>query len=264
VLPLFIITGVVFLVLGGVLLHYSNIVQEQIIDYTLCTSNTGSNTCADQIDNTKNSSFSNSNCQCTIYFYLSSTFQKPVYVYYGLKNFYQNHRRYVNSRDDNQLLGNIVTPSTYNTNCEPYGTENNKTIVYAPCGAIANSLFNDTFTLTYNSVDNSSSTLVPITNDNIAWTSDTNVKFGNFNGWNQTLPPKNWLFLQNQSVASIGGYKNQDFIVWMRTAALPNFRKLKGRVDHTVNKFTNGIPNGWYTLQINYRILLRFFVLQVF
>lgn len=34
------------------------------------------------------------------------TQQSNVYVYYGLSNFYQNHRRYVKSRDDSQLNGN--------------------------------------------------------------------------------------------------------------------------------------------------------------
>ena len=29
----------------------------------------------------------------------------PVYVYYELDNFYQNHRRYVKSRSDSQLSG---------------------------------------------------------------------------------------------------------------------------------------------------------------
>jgi len=29
----------------------------------------------------------------------------PVYVYYQLDNFYQNHRRYVKSRDYKQLMG---------------------------------------------------------------------------------------------------------------------------------------------------------------
>lgn len=33
--------------------------------------------------------------------------QSNVYVYYGLSNFYQNHRRYVKSRDDSQLNGNL-------------------------------------------------------------------------------------------------------------------------------------------------------------
>ncbi|CAF94825.1 unnamed protein product, partial [Tetraodon nigroviridis] len=28
-----------------------------------------------------------------------------VFMYYGLSNFYQGHRHYVNSRDDSQLTG---------------------------------------------------------------------------------------------------------------------------------------------------------------
>lgn len=59
-------------------------------------------------------------------------------MYYGLTNYYQNHRRYVKSRDDFQLLGKLSqTPSS---DCAPYDFYNGKPI--APCGAIANSLFN--------------------------------------------------------------------------------------------------------------------------
>lgn len=58
-------------------------------------------------------------------------------MYYGLTNYYQNHRRYVKSRDDFQLLGKLSrTPSS---DCAPYDYNDNKPI--APCGAIANSLF---------------------------------------------------------------------------------------------------------------------------
>jgi hypothetical protein len=31
--------------------------------------------------------------------------KSPIYVYYQLDNFYQNHRRYVKSRDNEQLDG---------------------------------------------------------------------------------------------------------------------------------------------------------------
>ena len=70
--------------------------------------------------------------------------QKSVYVYYALSNFYQNHRRYVRSRDDDQLHGNGVGPGSLNEDCDPYRTTtiNGTEYGYAPCGAIANSLFN--------------------------------------------------------------------------------------------------------------------------
>lgn len=31
----------------------------------------------------------------------------PIYVYYELDNYYQNHRRYVKSRSSLQLLGEV-------------------------------------------------------------------------------------------------------------------------------------------------------------
>ena len=71
--------------------------------------------------------------------------QGDVYIYYGLSNFYQNHRRYVKSRDDHQLLGSLDEVSN---ECDPfarYSTDpNNSSAVkqVVPCGAIANSLFN--------------------------------------------------------------------------------------------------------------------------
>lgn len=61
-------------------------------------------------------------------------------VYYGLTNFYQNHRRYVKSRDDNQLHGADVKKSGLSSDCSPY--TGNDSYAYAPCGAIANSMFN--------------------------------------------------------------------------------------------------------------------------
>jgi len=48
------------------------------------------------------------------------------------------------------------------------------------------------------------------------------------------------------------GFQNEDLIVWMRTAALPTFRKLYRRVDHTTPGFTDGLPKGNYTLFVKY------------
>ena len=41
-----------------------------------------------------------------------------VYVYYQLDNFYQNHRRYVKSRDNNQLAGTYKDVASL-SKCEP-------------------------------------------------------------------------------------------------------------------------------------------------
>ena len=49
------------------------------------------------------------------------------------------------SRDDNQLHGDSISPDGLQTDCEPYKKRKlNASVEYgvAPCGAIANSLFN--------------------------------------------------------------------------------------------------------------------------
>lgn len=78
--------------------------------------------------------------------------QGDVYFYYGLSNFYQNHRRYVMSKDDAQLHGDATPLSS---SCEPYRT-NQEGKSYAPCGAIAMSLFNgepDFYVLSFRLLD---------------------------------------------------------------------------------------------------------------
>lgn len=43
----------------------------------------------------------------------------PIYVYYQLDNFYQNHRRYVKSRDNLQLNGQYKTVKELSSACDP-------------------------------------------------------------------------------------------------------------------------------------------------
>lgn len=53
---------------------------------------------------------------------------------------------------------------------------------------------------------------------------------------------------------SNNGLQNEDLIVWMRTAALPSFRKLYRRVNYTEGKSLNGmLQRGVYTLEVDYR-----------
>lgn len=252
VFPLFFGIGIVFVALGGVLLHFSNIVNEIVIDYTDCMSKDDPSVKCSAISNLSVS------CFCRKQIKLDVKYEAPVYLYYGLNNFYQNHRRYVKSRDDTQLLGD--KPSSLNSECAPYDyyketigntTVSDNSIRYAPCGAIANSLFSDKFTLQKDGVD------IKVFATGIAWNTDKEVKFRNPTGddpWKDTVKPRDWRVpVQNlSSDPDNTGYINEDLIVWMRTAALPNFRKLYRRIDHTVTGFEGGLPAGNYTLEIDY------------
>uniref|UniRef100_A0A9I9DJ99 ALA-interacting subunit n=1 Tax=Cucumis melo TaxID=3656 RepID=A0A9I9DJ99_CUCME len=144
----------------------------------------------------------------------------PVYVYYQLDNFYQNHRRYVKSRSDKQLRSKAAEAHT--KTCAPEATIG-KGAPIVPCGLIAWSLFNDTYGF---SMKNKA---LQVSKKDIAWKSDQERKFGS------DVYPKNF-----QSGGLIGGAKlnasiplsqQEDLIVWMRTAALPTFRKLYGKIE---------------------------------
>ena len=91
---------------------------------------------------------------------------------------------------------------------------------------------------------------VPLLATGIAWTTDLETKFNNpVNGFSGTVPPKYW----KKNVSSLeGGYKNEDLIVWMRTAALPSFRKFYRRVDHSNAYFSENLPMGNYSIDIDH------------
>ncbi|VEL17237.1 unnamed protein product, partial [Protopolystoma xenopodis] len=140
VFPFFLIVGIIFVPLGAFLLVSSNQIVEKIVDYTHCLSVEDNRTmCSESV---KNPSFVNKYqyCHCRIEISLEQDIPYPVYVYYGLTNFYQNHRRYVRSRDDNQLNGKFQESLT--SDCDPYRYYQNSTMQFAPCGAIAMSIFN--------------------------------------------------------------------------------------------------------------------------
>lgn len=78
--------------------------------------------------------------RCVIEFALPVQLKAPVFLYYRLTNFYQNHRRYVKSFNSDQLKGSVIGTSTLDNSCSPLGSTNGTP--YYPCGLIANSMFN--------------------------------------------------------------------------------------------------------------------------
>ena len=249
VLPTFFVIGIAFVPVGIGLLYFSDKVEEVMVDYTDCTNSSGIK-CSEAIDD-------GHSCTCSVPFEIPNDLVGTVYMYYGLTNFYQNHRRYAKSRDDDQLLGNL-SPDPH-TDCAPFIYNKDK-VPIAPCGAIANSLFSDELSLDFVDSRNESKS-VPLLRTGIAWPSDKNIKFRNppgnslkeaFKGY---AKPEAWrkniweLDLEDENN---NGFQNEDLIVWMRTAALPSFRKLYRRVNHSVVGFRDGLMKGNYTLNVRY------------
>ncbi|KAM4540870.1 cell cycle control protein 50A-like [Fundulus diaphanus] len=262
VLPAFFVIGLIFIPIGIGLYVTSNNIKEYEIDYTGLEPGSPCHECS------ANFSWNiTTPCVCTVNFTLEQPFESNVYMYYGLSNFYQNHRRYVKSRDDSQLNGDQKSLMNPSKECDPYRTSATKEPI-APCGAIANSLFNDTLELFYVEA-NGTTRAVSLVKKGIAWWTDKNVKFRNpgnekenlterFKG---TAKPVNWrkpVYELDPSDPENNGFINEDFIVWMRTAALPTFRKLY-RIIHKKPDTTSTLSSGRYTLRITYNYPVRSF-----
>jgi hypothetical protein len=200
----------------------------------------------------------------------------PIYFYYKLTNFYQNHRRYVRSRNDQQLKGDLLdvadamTLPDLKTRCTYHYT--NGSSIINPCGLIAWSVFNDSFALF---ADDGSP--VALDSSAIAWQSDLDQKFANSEDGTTGLNFPPFAFERSQPCSALpadaqdacmtaqsslgtevgwcypgSGYCTEDhhFVVWMRPAGLPAFRKLYAKIDTPLRagnyfvRVSNGVQVG--------------------
>ena len=202
--------GAVFIVLGIIILIFSNKIEE--ISHRYDEECTGQTT-------------------CTIKLKVEKNMEKNIMVYYQLDGFYQNHRRYVKSKSDDQLNGKDISFEAMkdSQDCDPVITnkEMGKTEsitgatlaendVAIPCGLIAKSFFDDKFhdwkiIDSFGDISN-----LKVDETNIAWKADKELKYKNVDKARQ------WIDMTDEH-----------FIVWMRPAGLPNFRKLWGRITDT-------------------------------
>ncbi|KAK6947190.1 CDC50/LEM3 family, partial [Dillenia turbinata] len=216
VITAFTIVGIIFIPIGIASLSASNDVVEIVDRYeTACIPEDSSGSKDAKIRFIQGNSSKTCNRTLTV----PKHMKNPIYVYYQLDNFYQNHRRYVKSRNDQQLRSNDSASET--DGCKPEAEANGQPIV--PCGLIAWSLFNDTYNFQKNNAQ------LAVKKKGISWKSDRDHKFG------KDVYPKNF-----QQGSLIGGASlnesyplsdQEDLIVWMRTAALPTFRKLYGKIE---------------------------------
>jgi len=217
----------------------------------------------------------NNNKTCILSFTANQDMEPPILVYYQLTNFYQNHRKYVESRDELQLQGQLVSKQTAVARrlCEPMVKLGN--ISLHPCGLFANTFFNDIIQLV-NSTDLKSNKLLDMVEKGIIWQSELDYRYKQPDGfdseqcvscedcscegerWSCDIPwtdPKDgkcyryfypdddttqYLYETYPMVINpIEGVENEHFIVWMKTATLPKFRKLYGFIKEPISKGTN-------------------------
>ncbi|THH31750.1 hypothetical protein EUX98_g2430 [Antrodiella citrinella] len=264
VLPIFFIIGIIFAPIGALLIWGSGLVTEITLDYTDCDTLPPSSS-ASSLNFTNMNDFTyrlrasqshapfsapqfafvndstatlGQNQQCFIQFDIPYDLEPTVLLYYKLTNFYQNHRRYVKSLNTDQLKGDFVSVSTLQSgDCKPLARFENASVTLAiyPCGLIANSVFNDTYSVLNLTTD--SNTNYTFSEKGIAWPGEAK-KYATTPGYDisQIIPPPNW------GLRFPNGYTNatpppdlksdEHFQNWMRTAGLPTFTKLWGRNDN--------------------------------
>lgn len=113
--PLYVIlslfaVGAGFIPIGFALIRTSNNVVEIIKTYDSFH--------ADRIDSSGCSIEGfNENKGCTIEFEIDKDMEGPILLYYGVENFYQNHREYTTSRDDAQV-SNLLFETFNSIGCD--------------------------------------------------------------------------------------------------------------------------------------------------
>ncbi|BFZ61019.1 alkylphosphocholine resistance protein lem3 [Saitoella coloradoensis] len=269
VLPIFFAIGIIFAPIGGLLLYASRVVSEVMIDYTHCITSAENGTFSPIPSNYLSASFDKSKLQakwsistntsvnpypgsngtvCNIQFHLPEKFGAPWFLYYHLTNFYQNHRRYIQSVDIEQLSGHARTASDVDStdSCSPLAKDGD--LPYYPCGLIANSQFNDTFSdLIAINPPSGAAEIVVLSKNNIAWSSDKDLYKNTSYTPETCLPPPNWVGRYGTTYSASDLYsihEDEELMVWMRTAGLPDFSKLARRND------TYSLPAGTYNLSI--------------
>ena len=258
VIVIFLVIGISFIPAGIGLMNMSDSIYEDTIVYD---SGSSADACSITAQNQGRS--------CQLDFIIKEDVDGPLYVYYGLTNFYQNHRLYVKSQSVKQLLNEEFSMKDVETQCAPM-VYNNESKLFYPCGLIANSFFNDKIWFDYT---NSGVNVKAMDETGIAWDSDfekfkqptgfdykevasaavtcgavglpndcklyTNPTTGtSYRYWYPNEDTTEYMYEKYYPLIDpTKGLQDEHFMVWMRTAALPKFRKLYGRID---GKFTKG------------------------
>lgn len=260
VIPLLIVIGVVFVPLGAAMWLASHRIEDFAIDYSHCEILANHDTWTPipqqylqynlkqqyktpvwKLATNESQQFEDERNVCQIQFSTPSDLKAPIYLFYRLEKFYANHRRYVKSYSEDQIIGKAASAHdvkhAVGQNCEPLSWDKNGKIIY-PCGLIANSLFNDTYTPTLRGVNGTSDDYA-MTNKGIAWSSDKNRFKKTKYAAADVVPPPNWhkRYPNGYTEENLPDIQTwEEFQNWMHPAAFSTFNKLVLRNDNDVLK----------------------------
>lgn len=267
VIPLLILLAIIFTPLGIAIIFTTYNVKNIIIDYSKCDVDAptdGLESIPDKYIGYHQKGnpaikwkFDDDNI-CTIEFKIEQDWKPPIYLYYKLTNFYQNHRKYVQSFDLGQLKGDAVSSDDTTDNCKPlkHREYNGEQKLIYPCGLIANSYFNDTISdpVLLNTRNGQDNETYVFSYDGISWPLDRSHKFKKTSYKpDEVVPPPNWdaMYPDGYTEENMPDVHTWEHLQnWMRTAALPSFYKLYGQ-----NK-TGVLSSGTYqmSIEMNYPV----------
>jgi hypothetical protein len=165
-------------------------------------------------------------CQttCNLTLTITREIKGPIFVYYEIEGFFQNHRLYANSISYSQLKGENISESKALSDCDPIvynkdlyvttsitGAPLDPEAIANPCGMVAYTIFNDTFEL------RNGSESLSILSTRIAWPSDVSN------------------FVVREREGMWYDISDERFINWVRIASMANFRKLWGRIEGSLS-----------------------------
>uniref|UniRef100_A0A2A4JXV9 Cell cycle control protein 50A n=1 Tax=Heliothis virescens TaxID=7102 RepID=A0A2A4JXV9_HELVI len=240
------IIGLIFCITGIILLSTSTETKgyEVTNDYTDCKYFDNPNErCKDVI--------ARQPCACYIALNISEQMEAPVTAFYELESYELITGPYSKSRDDQQLSGHLSpTPAASCGNYSYVQTPDGQKKPIAPCGALADFMFNDTFSLQVNSE------YVPTINTGLI-SDDEKEPFHNPEGnleeaFKQFSKPINWprnVTQLDRVHPENNGFQNEHFIIWMKTDLK---RKPTWRVNVADDNFANGLAPGSYNLRVEY------------
>jgi hypothetical protein len=169
---------------------------------------------------------------CLVSFNVTRTLRNRVGLYYKLTKVHQMRREIASSFQSGMLQGEYVDIAKL-SDCTPVIYINNtvqQDNLYIPCGLLAKTVFNDSFTLV-DDPDKFSETGIALDVDRDQLFRPGNDHYENASHWLKD----SGMFPEGQT--------NEHFIVWMRQSAFSPFRKLYALTEE-------GLEKGTYTMVI--------------